>query len=190
MRPVIPPARRIALIVASVPELTSRTCSTGATRAMISSASSTSAGVGAPNESPLPAAERTASTTAGCACPRIIGPHELTRSTSRLPSASVSQQPLAEVMNRGVPPTALNALTGEFTPPGIAERARSNSCSEATVAVVIGVLPTAAVLQPRARRGGRGSAARVGEELRAPRQEHQRGPGERRDHDQGHHDPP
>ena len=77
----MPRASRIALIVASVPELTSRTCSTGGTRPMISSASSTSAGVGAPNDSPRPAASRTASTTAGCACPRIIGPQELTRST-------------------------------------------------------------------------------------------------------------
>ena len=36
---------------------------------------------GAPNDSPLVAARCTASTTAGCACPRIIGPHEHTRST-------------------------------------------------------------------------------------------------------------
>jgi hypothetical protein len=51
-RPVIPRASRTALIVASVPELTSRTCSTGATRPMISSASSTSPGVGAPKDRP------------------------------------------------------------------------------------------------------------------------------------------
>jgi hypothetical protein len=81
VRPVIPRASRTALIVASVPELTSRTRSTGATRPMISSASSTSASVGAPNDRPLPAAVRTASTTAGCAWPRIIGPHEQIRST-------------------------------------------------------------------------------------------------------------
>ena len=77
----MPRASRIALIVASVPELTSRTCSTGSTRAMISSASSISASVGAPKDSPCPAAARTASTTAGCAWPRIIGPHEQIRST-------------------------------------------------------------------------------------------------------------
>ena len=77
----MPRASRIALIVASVPELTSRTCCTGGTRSMIASASSISASVGAPNDSPRPAAARTASTTAGCACPRIIGPQEQTRST-------------------------------------------------------------------------------------------------------------
>ena len=68
-------------MVASVPELTRRTCSTGPTRPMIASARWISASVGAPKLSPLPAAARTASTTSGCACPRIIGPHELTRST-------------------------------------------------------------------------------------------------------------
>jgi hypothetical protein len=79
--PVNPRASRIALIVASVPELTSRIRSTGATRPMISAASRLSAGVGAPNDRPDAAAVVTASTTAGCACPRIIGPHEQTRST-------------------------------------------------------------------------------------------------------------
>ena len=33
-------------------------------------------------------------------------------------------------MNRGVPPTALNARTGEFTPPGVTARARSNSAAD------------------------------------------------------------
>ena len=68
-------------MVASVPELTNRIRSTGRTRAMISPANSDSAGVGAPNDSPVAAAAVTASTTAGCAWPRIIGPHEHTRST-------------------------------------------------------------------------------------------------------------
>lgn len=47
-RPVKPLARRTALIVASVPELTSRTFSTGATRSTIASASSTSPRVAVP----------------------------------------------------------------------------------------------------------------------------------------------
>ena len=114
-----PRASRIALIVASVPELTRRTCSTGLTRSIISSASSTSPWVGVPNDSPRPAAARTASTTAGCACPRIIGPHDETQSTYSCPSASVRYGPCPLTMNRGVPPTARNARTGEFTPPGI-----------------------------------------------------------------------
>src|SRR3954454_10973779 len=33
-------------------------------------------------------------------------------------------------MNRGVPPTALNARTGEFTPPGVTARARANSAAD------------------------------------------------------------
>ena len=57
----------MALMVASVPELTSRTCSTGATRLTSSSASSTSPGVGVPYDVPARAASVTAATTAGCA---------------------------------------------------------------------------------------------------------------------------
>ena len=45
------------------------------------------------------------------------------------PSASVRYRPGASVMNRGVPPTALKARTGEFTPPGIPRAARANSAS-------------------------------------------------------------
>ncbi len=67
-------------MVASVPELTSRTCSTGV-RATISSASSTSPGVGVPKLVPLAAAACTAATTSGWAWPRISGPQEQTRST-------------------------------------------------------------------------------------------------------------
>ena len=68
-------------MVASVPELTSRTCSTGSIRVTISSASSTSFSDGVPNEKPWAAAVVTADSTSGCACPRIIGPHEQMRST-------------------------------------------------------------------------------------------------------------
>src|SRR6202012_5664205 len=49
------------------------------------------------------------------------------------PSASVSQQPWASVMKRGVPPTALNARTGEFTPPGMTGRASWKSFAEMAV---------------------------------------------------------
>ncbi len=68
-------------MVASVPELTSRTFSTGSTRETISSASSTSPGVAVPKDVPREMASVSASTTAGCRCPRIIGPQEQTRST-------------------------------------------------------------------------------------------------------------
>ena len=40
-------------------------------------------------------------------------------------------------MKRGVPPTALNARTGEFTPPGVTARARSKSASLAAVVEVV-----------------------------------------------------
>src|SRR5580693_5833871 len=36
-------------------------------------------------------------------------------------------------MKRGVPPTALKARTGEFTPPGMTAQASSNSFAEASV---------------------------------------------------------
>jgi len=48
LRPVAPRARRMALMAASVPELTSRTISSEGTSRTISSASSTSRSVGAP----------------------------------------------------------------------------------------------------------------------------------------------
>ena len=121
-------ASRTADIVASVPELTRRTWSTGA-RATISSASSTSPGVAVPNEVPPASAAETAASTDGCACPRIIGPQEHTRSTYSRPSASVRYGPDPRTMNRGVPPTAPNARTGEFTPPGVTWSARENRSS-------------------------------------------------------------
>ncbi len=126
-----PRASLIALIVASVPDDTSLTCSSGATRDTISSPSSTSFSLGVPNENPCAAAETTASSTDGCAWPRIIGPQEQTRSTYSRPSASVRYGPRPDTMNRGVPPTARKARTGEFTPPGVTADARSNRSCEA-----------------------------------------------------------
>src|SRR3990167_4054721 len=41
--------------------------------------------------------------------------------------------PSARAMKRGVPPTALKARTGEFTPPGITFCARSKSCALVSV---------------------------------------------------------
>ena len=127
-RPVKPRASRIADIVASVPRgdqphLLDRLDP----RATISSASSTSPSLGVPNDVPRASAADGASITAGCACPRIIGPQEQTRSTYSRPSASVRYGPVPDTMNRGVPPTARNARTGEFTPPGVTACARSNS---------------------------------------------------------------
>src|SRR5688500_3034038 len=46
------------------------------------------------------------------------------------PSASHIREPSALRMKRGEPPTALNARTGELTPPGMSRRARANSSSD------------------------------------------------------------
>ncbi len=66
-RPVTPRARRIAVLVASVPEFISRTRSQLGTRSPMASASFISRGVGAPYEVPSPTAARTACVIAGWA---------------------------------------------------------------------------------------------------------------------------
>ena len=77
-RPVKPRASRIAVIVASVPELTRRTISSEGSNRHSVSANSTSSSVGAPNDRPSAARSCTARTTAGCAWPTIAGPQEPT----------------------------------------------------------------------------------------------------------------
>jgi hypothetical protein len=42
-----------------------------------------------------------------------------------VPQVSVKYAPLPDAMNTGVPPTAPNDLTGEFTPPGATAQARA-----------------------------------------------------------------
>jgi hypothetical protein len=42
-------------------------------------------------------------------------------------------------MNRGVPPTARKARTGEFTPPGVTSRARSNQAADTGASAGYGV---------------------------------------------------
>src|SRR5215469_10840539 len=97
---------------------------------MICSASSTSPGVTAPKDVPRASASETADTTDGCAWPRIIGPHEHTRSTYDRPSTSCKYAPEPRSMNRGTPPTGPNARTGELTPPGVTSWARVNKSAE------------------------------------------------------------
>ena len=77
-RPVAPRARRIALIVASVPEETQRTASIEGTASVSTSARRTSPSVGAPNEDPAATAFVAADTMAGWAWPAISGPQEHT----------------------------------------------------------------------------------------------------------------
>src|SRR5687767_6161766 len=116
-------------MVASVPVDTMRSRSTAETRSLTMDARLASSGVDAPNDRPRSTAACTASSTAGWAWPSRAGPQEQTRSTYSLPSASVRYAPLAETMNRGVPPTEPKARTGELTPPGMSWRARSKSSS-------------------------------------------------------------
>ena len=66
----------MALIAASVPELTMRTISTAGTAATTISASSISRSVGAPKLVPRASTRVMALTTAGWLWPRIMGPQE------------------------------------------------------------------------------------------------------------------
>src|SRR5580765_4826942 len=67
--------------------------------------------------------------------------------------------PAARAMKRGVPPTARNARTGEFTPPGMTFWARSKSCS----LVLFGCsVDMAGVLRWRVVVGGRIAGAGLG----------------------------
>src|SRR5262245_50473350 len=68
-------------------------------------------------------------------------------------------------MNRGVPPTARNARTGELTPPGITRCARSNSV---WLASLIGHPSRCALRYSPWQRTG-GSSASVDAPLRRPR---------------------
>ena len=80
-------ARRIAVIAASVPDETSRTCSTDGTASTISSASSTSAAVAAPNVVPEAAARpHGLDGLAVGVAPQQRTPRR-TQSTKRLPSS-------------------------------------------------------------------------------------------------------
>ena len=100
------------------------------TRLRISSASSTSRSVGAPNEKP---------SSSELAAPHRARPDDHDRGSS-VPKSRCSRcsaclqhrrdtRPSARAMKRGVPPTARNARTGEFTPPGMTFCARSKSCA-------------------------------------------------------------
>jgi hypothetical protein len=73
-RPVAARARRIALIVASVPLFTNRTISTDGTAPVTTAASCASYSVGIPKLVPRPIAFDNAATTRSFACPTISGP--------------------------------------------------------------------------------------------------------------------
>ena len=104
-----------------------RTSSTEGTASQMSWASSTSSWVGAPKLVPRSIWARSRPTTSGWPQPSIIGPHDETKSTSSLPSASQMWAPRARLMNNGCAmPTPFMARTGELTPPGMQRSASSN----------------------------------------------------------------
>ena len=124
-RPVAPRARRTAVIAASVPDDTSRTFSTAAPAPRSPRRARPRASVGAPYDVPSAAARCTASTIAGCGvaedrrAPRL---HVVEVAVARRCRRGTRRRPAST--KNGSPPTAPNARTGEFTPPGMrAERA-------------------------------------------------------------------
>ena len=124
-----PRASRIADIVASVPDDTSRTWSTGV-RATISSASSTSGSAGVPNDVPRRdrALDRVDHLGMGVAEDHRAPGADQVDVLVAVDVVQVRADPLA--MNRGVPPTARNARTGLLTPPGVTSSARSKSAAD------------------------------------------------------------
>ena len=127
---VNPRAARMALITASVPELTIRIISIDGMLSQMSFAISTSIFVAAPKLNPLAQASITASNTSGWLCPKIIGPQEPIKSMYSFPSSSHILAPDARAIMRGVEPMEPKARTGELTPPGIKCTASSKIFSD------------------------------------------------------------
>ena len=127
---VKPRASRIALIVASVPELTMRRRSMDGTSALIFLAMRVSSTQGAPKLSP--------SLRGAYHGVEHVG--VTVTENHRSPGADVVDQfaavlgldpaPLARLKKTGSPPTPAKARTGEFTPPAICARASSNRVME------------------------------------------------------------
>ncbi len=119
-------------MVASVPELTSRTRSTG-----VDASDDLGGQFGLRWVS---GRRRTARLPPRAARPRrrpdgrgrgSSGPRSTPGRRSGCRRRRSASSPAAEVMNRGVPPTAVKARTGELTPPGMTAHASANSCAEA-----------------------------------------------------------
>ena len=91
-RPVAARATRIASIVASVPELTNRICSSW-NRSQMASASATVVSVVTAKWMPWSATARIASTIFGCACPTTFTPNPPWKSMYSLPSTSQTFEP-------------------------------------------------------------------------------------------------
>jgi hypothetical protein len=91
-RPVAARATRSASIVASVPELTNRICSSW-NRSQICSASAIVASVVTAKWMPWSAMSRIASTILGCAWPTTLTPNPPWKSTYSVPSTSQTFEP-------------------------------------------------------------------------------------------------
>src|SRR5258708_5647361 len=66
-------------------------------------------------------------------------------------------------MNRGVPPTELNALTGEFTPPGMTAHASAKSAAEAATDNGVRCMSTSVPAPPKASTTGCSGSALCGQ---------------------------
>src|SRR5919107_1301427 len=75
-----------------------------------------------------------------------------------LPSTSLTYAPAPSRMNTGVPPTALNARTGELTPPGMSWRALEKAASEFSVDRVGSDIALTIAAAPARRTRGRNAA--------------------------------
>ena len=113
-----------------MPELTKRTRSIDGTSVRTSSASSTSSGLGAPKLVP----------SLACRASALVEPRRRVAVDHRPPRTDVVDErvavdvgdagAVARAMKCGVPPTALKARTGEFTPPGRIVTARAKSFAD------------------------------------------------------------
>src|SRR5207248_8974097 len=81
------------------------------------------------------------------------------------PSTSVTMQPSPCLINNGVPPTALNARTGDETPPGISLRARAKAASELAIDRWTAAVGAAGLELPELELGALRSAIRLGDDL-------------------------
>jgi len=106
-----------------VPEETNRITSAPGTHEVTFSASSTSSAQGAPNEVPLRMVRATASSTEDVHDPNQRPPG-VAEVEIAVPVFIIKVGALSARMNKGVPPTALKARTGEFTPPARTRLAR------------------------------------------------------------------
>ena len=134
--PLNPRATRMALIVASVPELTALVNSMEGMAAAIVSAKRHSVSVGAPKPKPRAAASCTAAMTVGWACPTINAPPraDIIHIASAVGVKKISAHCRVQKTTACRPPPR-KARTGELTPPGMRRSLISNNRAEVFMCV-------------------------------------------------------